>query len=123
VYAYHTDVNGLYRADHRMDAPPRLRGWARTDSKGHYSFRTIRPAPYPKNNIHAHVHFHVWGPGVPRQFVDDLHFADDPLIGPRQVSEASTRGKFSTLCGPERTTAGGQLCTFNIQVPAHSNFR
>src|SRR5215470_20421912 len=59
VYAYHTDVNGLYRPDRRFDAPPRLRGWARTDAAGHYSFRTIRPAPYPNQKIPAHVHFHV----------------------------------------------------------------
>src|SRR5215510_7876389 len=41
VYAYHTDIHGLYRAVRRFDAPPRLCGWARTDATGHYSFQTI----------------------------------------------------------------------------------
>src|SRR5215472_5226355 len=88
VYAYHTDVNGLYRDDRRVDAPPRLRGWARTDATGHYSFQTIHPAPYPSRNVPAHIHFHVWGPGVPRQFVDDLRFGDDPLVTPEQRAES-----------------------------------
>jgi len=123
VYAYHTDIHGLYRADRRFDAPPRLRGWARTDAAGHYSFQTIRPAPYPDQNIPAHVHFHVWGPGVPRQFVDDLRFGDDPLVTPVQLSESSRRGKFATVCKPERAADGTQRCTFNIQVQAQSNFR
>ena len=122
VYAYHTDIHGLYRADRRFDAPPRLRGWARTDAAGHYSFQTIRPAPYPNQNIPAHVHFHVWGPGVPRQFVDDLRFGDDPLVTPEQRAESSQRGKFATVCTPERAAGGAQRCTFNIRVQAQSNF-
>lgn len=123
VYGYHTDVNGLYRADRRHDEPPRLRGWARTDAAGHYSFKTIRPAPYPGQAIPAHVHFHVWGPGVPRQFVDDLRFRDDPRVTPAQVAESSARVKFATLCSPQHAPDGGQRCTFDIQVQAQSNFR
>jgi protocatechuate 3,4-dioxygenase, beta subunit len=123
VYAYHTDINGVYRADHRVDAPPRLRGWARTDAAGHYSFRTIRPAPYPKRDIPAHVHFHVWGPGVPRQFVDDLRFRDDPLIKSEQLEKSSRRGIFATVCTPKFDAEGVQRCTFNIRVRTQSNSR
>src|SRR5262249_24335875 len=122
IYAYHTDINGVYRTDRRVDARPRLRGWARTDSGGHYSFRTIRPAPYPNRDIPAHVHFHVWGPGVPRQFVDDLRFGDDPLVTREQRAESSQRGKFATVCTPERAAGGAQRCTFNIRVQGQSNF-
>jgi protocatechuate 3,4-dioxygenase beta subunit len=123
VYGYHTDVNGVYRPDRRYDEAPRLRGWARTDAAGHYSFKTIRPAPYPSRAVPAHVHFHVWGPGVPRQFVEDLKFRDDPLITPEQIAESSGRGKFATLCSPQRAPDGGQQCTFDIRVQAQSNFR
>ena len=122
VYAYHTDIHGAYRPDRRHDAPPRLRGWARTDENGHYSFRTIRPAAYPNRNIPAHVHFHVWGPGVPRQFVDGVHFADDPLVSAEERAESAARGKFATVCAPELTPNGAQRCTFNIRVRAQSNF-
>jgi protocatechuate 3,4-dioxygenase beta subunit len=122
VYAYHTDINGVYRTDRRADAPPRLRGWARTDAAGHYSFRTIRPAPYPNRDIPAHVHFHVWGPGIPRQFVDDLRFQDDPRISPAQVADSDRRGKFATVCIPKTDAEGTQRCTFNIQVRTQSNF-
>jgi len=107
VYGYHTDVNGFYRADRRYDASPRLHGWARTDAAGHYSFKTIRPAPYPSGAVPAHVHFPVWGPEVPRQFVEDLKFRDDPsLITPEQIADWSARGKFATLVAAQRPPQG-----------------
>jgi protocatechuate 3,4-dioxygenase beta subunit len=123
VYGYHTDVNGVYRSDQRFEQPPRLRGWARTDAAGHYSFRTIRPAPYPRQDIPAHVHFHLWGPGAPQQFTDDLAFRDDPRMKPERVAQSDARGTFATVCSPKMDPDGTQRCTFNIRVQAESNFR
>ena len=77
VYAYHTNSNGIYPPDNRV--PGVLRGWAKTDSEGRYRFRTIRPGPYPDDDIPAHVHLHVIEPGKVTYIVDDIIFTDDPL--------------------------------------------
>jgi hypothetical protein len=78
VYAYHTDNQGIYpRAATRHGA---LRGWARTDSHGHYRFETIRPRAYPARNVPEHVHMHVIEPGAGTYYIDELRFADDPLL-------------------------------------------
>jgi hypothetical protein len=57
VFAYQTDRSGLY--DRRENGPHswRLRGWARTDSDGRFTFETIRPGSYPNSNNPPHVHF------------------------------------------------------------------
>ncbi len=81
VFAWQTDANGVYD---RPGAPAhswRLKGWARTDARGEFTFHTIRPAAYPNGRIPAHVHFSVEaGAGRGRYFADDLLFADDPLL-------------------------------------------
>ncbi|HMB71060.1 MAG TPA: intradiol ring-cleavage dioxygenase, partial [bacterium] len=76
VYAYHTDVGGLYPpAETRHGA---LRGWARADGDGRYRFDTMRPGGYPGTSIPQHVHMHVIEPGRCTYFIDDLLFRDDP---------------------------------------------
>lgn len=57
VFAYQTDKDGLY--DRRENGPHswRLRGWARTDASGQFTFETIRPGSYPNSNNPPHVHF------------------------------------------------------------------
>ena len=109
VYAYQTDVTGFYRPDHLME-PPRLRGWARSDAAGHYEFRTIRPAAYPERTIPAHVHFHVWGKGYPRQFVEDLQFRDDPFMTATLLTKSSALGRFANICAPQKDPDGAQRC-------------
>ena len=52
VYVYHTDRTGIYA---EPGAPPRLCGWIRTDRRGRYAYRSIRPAPYPGGRQPAHV--------------------------------------------------------------------
>jgi protocatechuate 3,4-dioxygenase beta subunit len=85
VYAYHTDRHGIYR---RPD-PPRsdlstyhgvLRGWARSDAQGHYTFDTIRPASYPDSTVPQHIHMHVIEPGCATYFIDEVRFTDDPML-------------------------------------------
>jgi len=81
VYAYHTDDSGHYRNDGTGagEGSPRLRGWAKTDSRGHFEFATIKPAPYPDRDVPAHIHVHAWGAGYPRQWFQ-VEFAGDPLL-------------------------------------------
>ena len=53
VYAYNTDAEGFYRQDKKI-WPPRLHGWAITDTNGHFTLHTIRPGHYPGRQIPAH---------------------------------------------------------------------
>jgi protocatechuate 3,4-dioxygenase beta subunit len=82
VFAYQTDRGGEYNA--RGKRGWRLRGWARTDAHGRFELRTIRPGSYPGTRNPAHIHFSVEGPGVARQWVDDVQFADDPFADQRR---------------------------------------
>lgn len=84
VYAYQTDARGVYPTPNGFAGAAsrhgRLRGWARTGPDGDYRFDTIRPAPYPGEQLPAHVHLHVIEPGRQTYYIDDLMFDDDPLL-------------------------------------------
>ena len=80
VFAYHTDREGLYDRPEAGAHSWRLKGWARTASDGTFEFTTIRPGAYPGRNIAQHVHLNVYIPDGRRHSVDELRFADDPLV-------------------------------------------
>lgn len=87
VYAYHTDIQGVYPRDERYRGRAafrhgRLRGWARVDESGHYRFDTVRPAGYPDSRIPQHVHMHVIEPGRCTYYISDIVFDDDPRLTP-----------------------------------------
>jgi protocatechuate 3,4-dioxygenase beta subunit len=105
VYAHHTGANGLY--DNGPDGAPRREAFMRTGTDGRFQLRTGRPAPYPNRTQPAHIHLHLWGPGVSHQWTDDVLFADDPLLtaAERQRSEAAGRFAWVTATPPE----GGAL--------------
>lgn len=117
VFAYQTDRGGIYsnRGAHEW----RLRGWAKTDERGRFEFRTIRPGSYPNSRIPAHVHFSIEGPGVPRRWTDELRFADDPYLGARDVQSAGQR--FGSV---RRVTvrSGVQQVDFEIRVSEQGRF-
>jgi len=79
VYAYHTDVRGIY-----PDAGTRhgaLRAWALTGEDGRYRFETIRPGGYPGSGAPQHIHMHVIEPDRATYWIDDVLFTDDPRLG------------------------------------------
>jgi protocatechuate 3,4-dioxygenase beta subunit len=115
VYAYHTDIKGLYTPT-GAQRPPRLQGWARTDAQGRYEFRTIRPAPYPGDGPPAHVHFHLSGAGYPQQEAEELRFEGDPKVS-RDIAELSRReGRFGGVRPVTRGPDGVWRCTFDMQL-------
>lgn len=58
-----------------------IRGWVKSDEKGRYSIYTIKPAPYPNENIPAHIHISIKEPSIGNEYyIDDLVFDDDPLL-------------------------------------------
>lgn len=83
----------------------RLRGWARTDEDGRYSFDTIRPGAYPGRTIPQHVHMHVIEPGHATYWIDSIHFTDDPLLDEGDRSDADARGG-SGVVTPVREDGG-----------------
>ncbi len=56
-----------------------------SDAEGKYTFRTIRPGPYPwRNNGSewrpAHIHLSIFGHAFAQRLVTQLYFEGDPLI-------------------------------------------
>jgi len=103
VYAYHTNAQGIYPAS----TPPRsmlsnfhgqLRGWAKTDARGRYTFETIRPGGYPNERNPTegepqHIHMHVIERGCATYWIDELLFTDDPRLTPeRRKAMSRDRG-------------------------------
>jgi protocatechuate 3,4-dioxygenase beta subunit len=95
LYVYHTDAKGYYtpaagQAEARKHG--QLRGWMKTDDKGRYEFYSIRPAPYPGENIPAHIHPIVMEPNGKHYWLEDYFFEDDPLVTAEMRSERAPRG-------------------------------
>lgn len=111
VYAYHTDVHGIYPKDDRVRGQAcyqhgTLRGWAVAGEDGRYRFDTIRPAGYPESGIPAHVHMHVIEPGRCTYYIDSIHFTDDPKLTPAH-REAEDQGRGgSGIVTPSRDSDG-----------------
>lgn len=82
VFVFHTDAAGYYSPGGMDESNARLCGLVRTDASGRYRFESVRPAHYATGGPPAHVHFRVWGPGIPRQSFT-LNFEGDPLLGAR----------------------------------------
>lgn len=90
IEIWQANAGGRYR--HARDgylAPldPNFSGYGRcmTDSEGRYSFRTIRPGPYPFPNNGcawrpAHVHLSLFGASFAQRLVTQFYFEGDPLI-------------------------------------------
>ena len=90
VEIWQANAGGRYR--HKNDqyiAPidPNFGGCGRvlTDAEGHYTFRTIKPGPYPwRNQINdwrpAHIHFSISGGAFAQRLITQMYFEGDPLI-------------------------------------------
>jgi protocatechuate 3,4-dioxygenase beta subunit len=90
VEMWQANAGGRYR--HKKDsylAPldPNFGGVGRalTDRDGNYSFRTVKPGPYPWRNgpndwRPAHIHVSISGPSIATRLITQLYFEGDPLI-------------------------------------------
>ena len=78
IYAYQTDLTGAYPKGTTPHG--KIRGWAKTDTQGQYSFETIRPAAYPGGTEPQHIHMHVLEENKGTYYIDDITFTDDPLL-------------------------------------------
>jgi protocatechuate 3,4-dioxygenase beta subunit len=92
VFAYQTDATGVYHRNGQQGW--RLKGWARTDASGRFELHTIRPGSYPGTRNPSHIHLHAEGTKLPRRWLPELQFADDPFVQSRRagVRPVVTRG-------------------------------
>lgn len=120
VYAYQTDATGEYRNDANRMA--RLHGWVKTDAAGHFEFRTIRPAPYPNRGIPAHIHIHAWGGGYPLQWTPEIKFADDGLLGARDLGDSKALGDFANVRPVTRGADGAWHCDIRFRLSKETNY-
>lgn len=104
VYAYHTDQHGVYPDGETRHGS--LRGWARSDDQGRYTFDTIRPASYPNSTVSQHVHMHVVEPGRVTYYITNLEFDDDPLLTERRRAYLERGRGGSGLTHPVRDQDG-----------------
>ena len=90
IEVWQANASGKYR--HVNDgyigaADANFGGYGRcmSDADGYYSFRTVRPGPYPYPNGRcewrpAHIHFSIFGPAFAQRLITQLYFEGDPLI-------------------------------------------
>ncbi|TWG94603.1 protocatechuate 3,4-dioxygenase beta subunit [Mesorhizobium sp. J18] len=90
VEIWQANAGGRYR--HKKEgylAPldPNFGGCGRviTDEEGNYTFRTIKPGPYPwPNGVNdwrpAHIHLSIFGHGFAQRLITQMYFEGDPLI-------------------------------------------
>ena len=105
LFVYHTDATGHYDPEDDPFAP-RIRGWLQTGTDGRFSFRSIRPAPYPNHSEPAHIHAHVWSATMPEHFLPEYWFAGDPLLKQPDVARYSGLGSFSPIVTLKRGSDG-----------------
>ncbi|MDB6145068.1 MAG: protocatechuate 3,4-dioxygenase subunit beta [Pseudomonas sp.] len=101
VEIWQANAGGRYR--HKKDrylAPidPNFGGVGRTltDLDGNYSFRTVKPGPYPWRNgpndwRPAHIHVSISGPSIATRLVTQLYFEGDPLIAICPIAQSISR--------------------------------
>jgi protocatechuate 3,4-dioxygenase beta subunit len=117
VYAYHTDHNGSYAGGPRGTRHARLRGWMRTAADGIYSFRSIKPAPYPDRTMPAHIHFIVLEPDRRPYWIDDIVFAGEFRVDDAYRASLDLRGGDGVI--PLRKTSGVWTGARDILLERH----
>src|SRR3972149_5540066 len=90
IEIWQANAAGRYRHRHDQHHAPidaNFIGFGRclTDRNGVYRFTTIRPGAYPWQNHEnawrpAHVHFSLFGAGLPARLVTQMYLPGDPLM-------------------------------------------
>ena len=116
IYYWQTDNNGYYSPKKGIDEKAKrhghIRGWVKTDENGKYSIYTIRPAPYPNEDIPAHIHTSIKEPNVGNEYyIDEFVFDDDKLLTSTKRKALENRGGSGIL----RVLISG-----NLQIAEHN---
>lgn len=89
VFAWQTDASGVYDRPGSKPHSWRVRGWARTNADGRFTFHTIRPGSYPNGAERPHVHFSLVTTDGRRYFAETLELDAAPRLkrGTAEVAE------------------------------------
>lgn len=124
VDLWQADSNGRYRhpADPNPAQPdPNFQGWGQavTDAEGRFSFRTIKPAPYPLAFLEGapddsagyrtrHIHFRVSKRGY-TEFTTQMYFAGEKLNDADVLlSRVPIAERSRLVIAPTQPAAGGE---------------
>ena len=121
VFAYQTDRTGLYDRREAGAHSWRLKGWARADADGRFTFETIRPGPYPGRRTPAHVHFTAFTPAGERYHAGEVRFDDDPLVA-QQDRDASAQALEFGEVRPVRQEGDVQHVDFTLRIDVAQRF-
>jgi protocatechuate 3,4-dioxygenase beta subunit len=120
VFAYQTDASGLYdRGGGNLSW--RLKGWAKTDAEGRFEFTTIKPGPYPGEQIASHVHFNLLPADGGRYHAGELLFEGDPRLTSRQKDQSAGAGIFAEI-RPIRREGGAEHVEINLKINPAGKF-
>lgn len=116
IYYWQTDNNGYYSPKKGMDEKAKrhghIRGWVKTDKNGKYSIYTIKPAPYPNENIPAHIHASIKEPNIDNEYyIDEFVFDDDKYLTGEKRKALENRGGSGIL---------RVLNSSNLQIAEHN---
>jgi protocatechuate 3,4-dioxygenase beta subunit len=97
LYYYHTDINGYYAnkegLDQRVVRHGYIRSWVKSDETGKYAIYTVRPAPYPNEDMPAHIHPSIKEPNIDKEYyIDEFVFDDDRLLTTAKRKVLENRG-------------------------------
>ena len=121
LFVYQTDATGRYSTTGGNNRNTRIHGLMRTNSEGHYEFRTIKPASYPNSRNPAHIHAYVSGPNYPEYWIDEYLFADDPFVTQEVRQKNEGKGSFSSLLTLRRGGDGVLHAMRDIKVERCTN--
>lgn len=122
VYMHQTNAQGLYAGgtdeSEWSRRHGRLRGWAVTDGRGRYRFRTIKPAPYPDMTMPAHIHLMIGEPDRRPYYVDDVVFDGEIRVDDAYRARQELRGG-SGIVKLSRDGEGRWLAVRDIVLERH----
>lgn len=117
IYYWQTDDKGYYSPKDGMDEQAirhgHIRGWVKTDANGKYAIYTIKPAPYPNEDMPAHIHISIKEPNLANEYyIDEFVFDDDKLLTPEKRKILENRGGSGILS--VQNSDGLQISEHNI---------
>lgn len=122
VHSYHRDQEGFDFGPNDTSATTwRLQGWAVTDSRGRFEFRTVRPAADHLGREAAHIHFTLESERYGRQWAPKVFFADDPLVTAVQRQRSENAGEFGFVREVE-VANGTQRISVMIRLKRSADF-
>ena len=121
LYFYHTNQAGNYPQHGNETGWDRrhgyIRGWLKTNSKGEYNIKTLKPGAYPNRGAAAHIHCIVKEGKLNEYYIGDFLFDDDPLLTSAEKSAVNIPGGSGML--KLRENNGILYGTRNIYLGQH----